>query len=448
VGTLGRVGRWTADEVLALAPDHASAHAARALAVPSTWSAIGADDRGLWGLCLGRGHEPYHAVVDRHGPAYRCSCPSRKHPCKHVLALLLLWSDGLVAEVARPGYAAEWLAERAEREARRARAAERPSGVATRTGPPRASSPPPSGRRERREARVQAGLDELDRWLADQVRGGLTAPHLARYAAWDAVAARLVDAQAGSLANRVRRVGARVGVGAGWHERVLEELSIVHVLAVAGRRLGQLDDDDAATVRQGLGLTVGRDEVLEGVPLTDRWVVAGCSDADEDRIVVRRTWLWGTGTRRWVMVLAFAALGQGLDDGLVVGTTFVADLHPYPGALALRALVGTVHEAPVPCSAGPAAGSLDDALAARAAALAREPWLERWPACVTASPRPLGRGWCLADEGGALPVVEPFGGLAPLVAATRGEPAPITVELHAEGVLPLAVHLPGRTVTW
>ena len=58
---------------------------------------------------------------------------------------------------------------------------------------------------------MMEGLVELDRWLEDRMRTGLADPSLARYATWDGLAARLVDARAGSLANRVRRLAGLVG---------------------------------------------------------------------------------------------------------------------------------------------------------------------------------------------------------------------------------------------
>ena len=99
--------------MLALAPDAAVAHAARGLAVPTTWSNLGSDDVGVWGLYRGTSAEPYEVMVDRAGPAWRCSCPSRKVPCKHTLGLLLLWAEGNVPTTVRPERAASWLAARA-----------------------------------------------------------------------------------------------------------------------------------------------------------------------------------------------------------------------------------------------------------------------------------------------------------------------------------------------
>nr|WP_279163542.1 SWIM zinc finger family protein [Rhodococcus erythropolis] len=42
-------------------------------------------------------------MVDLRGPAYKCSCPSRKFPCKHALGLLVEWSEGRVPSRGRAG---------------------------------------------------------------------------------------------------------------------------------------------------------------------------------------------------------------------------------------------------------------------------------------------------------------------------------------------------------
>ena len=108
--------RWDHVRVLALAPDAPSQRAAESLASGRSWRLAGAAEPGaLWGECRGSAATPYRTVVDLAGPAYRCSCPSRKFPCKHALALLLLWADGSVENDAGepPDWAVGWLTERA-----------------------------------------------------------------------------------------------------------------------------------------------------------------------------------------------------------------------------------------------------------------------------------------------------------------------------------------------
>src|SRR5262245_56147828 len=127
---------FTADAVLALAPDDASAKAARGLTSPAKWPTLGADARAVWGECQGSGSKPYQTQVDLAGPTFKCSCPSRKFPCKHGLALLLLraaeprrFPEG----AAVPPWVEEWLSGRQERaERKEQRAAER------------AAAPPPA----------------------------------------------------------------------------------------------------------------------------------------------------------------------------------------------------------------------------------------------------------------------------------------------------------------
>lgn len=458
--------RWQAEQVLALAPRPSAIAAARPLAVATRWQSTGCDDRAVWGRCRGSGAEPYDCVVDHVAVASRCTCPSRQHPCKHALALLLLWVQGAVPDSdQRPGHAAAWLARAAAAPAAPA-AAEVPDAGPSPAAPAEfsAASPPPpppppdaSNRdgRDERFARMAAGLADLDRWLDDRVRTGLADPALSQYATWDLVAARLTDAQVGGLANRVRRLAGVVGSHPQWHQQVLAELGLLHLLAEAGRSLGSLSSLDgglADSVAAAVGWQVRHADVLAGVPITDHWSVMARSEVREDRIEVRRTWLHGADTGRWAMVLAFAAYGQTFDESLVVGDVVHADVYPYPGALGLRVLMGRLHgEATTGDAAAAAAGAVattvQQACAQVGQAVAREPWIERFPVCVRAHPARERGAWAVSDDTGSLPLADTAGsGLAMLLACSAGAPVVLTGEWTPWGVVPLSVHLPDRTV--
>ena len=96
---------WNTETVLALAPDPASAKAGRGLATPPKWSGLGTSEGLIWGECQGSGATPYQTKVDPAGPAFSCSCPSRKFPCKHAIGLMLVWASGptLFVEAAAAG---------------------------------------------------------------------------------------------------------------------------------------------------------------------------------------------------------------------------------------------------------------------------------------------------------------------------------------------------------
>src|ERR1700689_3888588 len=176
--------RWSADSVLELAPDESSRRSGAGLGRPAPWSGAGVAGDRLWGLCAGSGKNPYQVVVDLGGPAYKCSCPSRKFPCKHALGLLLNWANGAVPEAGTPAdFAASWLADRRAR-------AEKAEKSVVRTDPADSGSSAGSGpaadraaaarqaarqRAEQRAERVANGLAELRSWLRDQVLVGLSA---------------------------------------------------------------------------------------------------------------------------------------------------------------------------------------------------------------------------------------------------------------------------------
>ena len=472
--------RWSVEQVESVAPSAAAVTAARPLASPNRWTGLGADERTLWGSCQGSGSEPYDTAVDHAGLGWSCTCPSRRTPCKHALALLLLWVRGQVPDAVAPAGVAQW----ADRRAARSGAPTTPTAPVSADGSgggaadtdgaaedtatdgaepgdgdepgntPEPEPPPPEPDRDRardeRVARMHAGLVELDRWLEDRLRTGLADPSLARYATWDTLAARLVDAQAGSLANRIRRLAGLVGASPDWHDDVLAELGMLHLLAQAGRRLETLPDGLADVVATTVGWQVRQADVLAGVPDTDRWVVAGRSDVREDRIEVRRAWLRGVDSGRWALVLSFAAYQQSLDTSLVVGTGVHADLHRYPGP-ALRALVGTRHGEPSGPARPPATtvASGGDEIGRL---LVREPWLDRVPATVRAALVRRDGRWALTDDTGSLPVLDPGSsrdvdaGVAMLLAVSTGHPVDVTVEWTPHGVVPLSVHLDDRTV--
>jgi uncharacterized Zn finger protein len=86
--------------VAGLAPDDKAVAAGRRLASSAHWQGLGRSGRALWGEC--KGSRRYQTRVDLSDLAARCSCPSRKLPCKHTLGLLFLAAAGEVPEGGRP----------------------------------------------------------------------------------------------------------------------------------------------------------------------------------------------------------------------------------------------------------------------------------------------------------------------------------------------------------
>jgi hypothetical protein len=87
----------TEKEIDLIAPNADAASNGRGLARKLANLHQSADGTLLFGECPGSGKNPYHCsadYLDAGAPVYRCSCPSRQIPCKHVLGLLYAFAGG------------------------------------------------------------------------------------------------------------------------------------------------------------------------------------------------------------------------------------------------------------------------------------------------------------------------------------------------------------------
>ncbi|NEA99879.1 SWIM zinc finger family protein [Streptomyces sp. SID13726] len=431
--------RWTADQVLALAPDAASRKAGSKLGAAGPWSGAGSSDEGtVWGQCKGSGSKPYQTVIDiadAAGPAYKCSCPSRKFPCKHALGLLLLWAggEGAVPPGPAPDWAEQWTAGRRQRaqEKRTADAA----GSAAGSGDPEAAR----RRAERRAVRITAGATELEQRMVDLLRGGLAGAEQAGYGLWEETAARMVDAQAPGLASRVRELGAIPSSGPGWPVRLLEECALIHLLDQGWLRRERLPDGLASTVRSRIGLPSSAD----GPPVRDRWLVLAQYDTSDTRLTTRRIWLHGTDSRRTALLLSYGAAGRAPELALPVGLELEAEVSSYPGTGQLRAALGEQFAPPAPSATRPPGVTTQEAAARYGEALRDDPWLDSVPVTLDGViPAPDGDSWQLADAVGdsALPLAPAARsrpGLWRLVALSGGAPVKVFGECGHRGFTPL-----------
>ncbi|MFI9509367.1 SWIM zinc finger family protein [Nocardia sp. NPDC052566] len=422
----------TDDQVTALAPDASSLSAARKLA--NRWQGTGYLGNALWGLCQGSGAKPYQTIVDLAGPAYKCSCPSRKFPCKHALSLLLNYAQGRVDEATGTAdFAAQWLAERTARAAKPATATARTANPAT---------------AEQRRVRVTAGLEELDIWLGDQVRTGLAQTDRS-YTAFEAVAARMVDAQAPGIASALRRLPSVVVTRPDWPEIVLREFAGMHLLVAAHRRLDELTPALRASVRGHIGYPVPAETVRTEPAVRDRWMVLGVRISEEERLHTRRIWLYGRETGRWALIVDHSFGSPSFPAEIPPpGLLAEADVHYYPGAAPLRALWGTRYSAAEPFTTLPGAdATIDTAATQHARAVGADPWLRSWPVLLTdVIPLSNESGWYIVEsDGRALPLAvtdQPWR----LLGISGGHPVTLAAEWTREGLVPISVFTAGEVI--
>ncbi|MFT3735204.1 MAG: SWIM zinc finger family protein [Rhodocyclaceae bacterium] len=424
------------NEVLQLSPDDASAKAAKGLVIPAKWPRLEYDDEAVWGECQGSGSKPYQVQVDKAGPAFKCSCPSRKFPCKHGLALLLLLAQhgGSFKAAPAPEWVSDWLATRRQRAEKQAEKQEQKAADAASAE----ADPQATAKREAtRLARMSSGLDDLARWLGDRLRQGL-ASMPTELAQWEAMATRMVDAQLPGVAYRLRLISAAVDKGEGWPARVLAGMGRLQLLIEAFARIDSLPAAVQADVRNALGLSADRDAVIAtGERVSDDWLVEAQASDEEGRLWVRRVWLRGQQSGRSALLLDYAHGGRRFEQSWVTGTVSAMTLAYFPGNAPLRALV--VGDQSLRPASPQAALGFDAALDALSVMAAANPWQSPLPLRVDDGvPVRDDAGWGLLLGGQRLPLKLRDDDGWQLVAESGGAPLPMSGEWDGESLRPLS----------
>lgn len=414
------MANWSAQGIEQLAPDSAAFKTAQSTAKPSKWSSLGRNERLIWGECQGSGTNPYQVRVDIVDVAYKCSCPSRKLPCKHTLALMLLMVDGKLPAATAPEFVDEWAGNRAKRaEAKQQKEAQ---GASAEPDPQAKAK-----RIEKRENRISAGLEQLQTWITDLVGQGLAAVRGQGVAVWSQMAARLVDAQAPGLARRVRDLGDRAIASADWQSELLAGLARLQLLIEAYGKLAELPPDLAAEVRTRIGWTQDQEELRQREGVRDIWAVVARRQTEDENLRTQFTWLHGEASQRFALVLEFAVGTQPLPATYIVGQAIDAELVFFDGCPALRALEKARHavqQRPPDLPAGLDVAAMQSGYAQL---LSANPWLERHPVVLgPVRPQLNAERLYLQDASGRrVPVNRSFRHHWNLFALAAGEPLTI-----------------------
>jgi len=380
---------WTEEQVRALVTDAGTLKRGLDLATPSKLGNLGRTTTAAWGECAGSGSKPYQVGIDLTEPAFKCSCPSRVFPCKHGAGLLLLLARQaqLFTGPAAPPWLADWLEKRQQSK----KAPQAAAAAAKLTGPAATPSaavqeevaePEATGLvSEARLQRMQRGAAELLLWLQDLLNAGLAQTENQPRTFWENQAARLVDDQLPGLASVLRELATLRYTGLDWPERLLARLGELYLLVRAFLRLEQLPPDLQQDVLQLVGINIKKEDVQARQPaVADTWLVVGQVTREEERLLARRTWLWGLGTGRYALVLEYSFGGQAFATALVPAGRYVGNLAFYPSAYPLRAVpTGSWTFNGIRPQTRPAGSSVAAFLDAYTTALSQLPWLREWP---------------------------------------------------------------------
>ncbi len=408
--------QFSEEQIKQLAPDDASASAGRQLANPAKWVVKCHHETALWGDCQGSGKVPYSTIVDLTQLAFKCTCPSRKFPCKHGLGLLFLFARS--PEVFNHAtdlapHVEEWMGKRNARQAAKSESEAKPVDEKAR-----------QKRTDQRTQKVNDGVAELTNWLKDLVRTGIMPVPQNAYGFTQKIMARMHDAQAPGLAARLKNMSDIKFYQEGWQRELLQQMAYAYMLTSAYRKLPDLPPLWQEDIKTQIGYALTKEEVAQqGTSVEDDWWVAAVQHEQQDKLKVEKTWLWGKNTGQFALLLQYSAPGQPLAHSFLPGSAIHAELVYYPSVAPLRVLVKTAR--PMETNIWPnGPDNLNATLEALSTRLANQPFHRQIPVIVHQI-RLIWheQRWWLQDQAGqSLPLHQSNAACLRMMAASLGFP--------------------------
>ena len=350
------------ETVETLAPDQASIKAAKKLLSPTKWPVrqCSSEINSIWGECQGSGSKPYYTVADVVDHGYKCTCPSRKFPCKHVLALM--WQYALNPDDFTPSDSPDWVNDWM---GRRRKNTKNQALDASTSGPKKnihqaedepkkALTPEEVAKQEAAKAKraekvrlatqasIRNGINDYLQWVDDLFRTGIDGFLKDIHGNCRKIAARMVDAKAAGIASRMDELPSAILSMPPQQQAVYVIQEIGKLVLLGEAWLSHPEDPD---IQRAMGQTETREQVLnnpENVRRTHQWLVVGSeSTTRKDGLIAQATWLLSQEGCHIALLLDYfpAAVGNR-NPGLAAGSMIEGEVVYYPSKEPLRAVLG------------------------------------------------------------------------------------------------------------
>lgn len=318
---------------------------------------------------------------------------------------------------------------------------------------------------KKRADQAPQGLTIFEQWVYDLMRIGLGEAQLQNPATWRAISQQLADAKASAMSRRLNEFGLRIAQEKDWADRALEQIARQYLLSQSFPRLSELPEGIQADIQGAVGFTVKQKELLAQAGIRDTWLSVGRKTeiALEDKLITQRTWLLGMRTGQAALLLDFKhpRAPTELDRSLPPMTWIETECVYFPSAYPQRALAKARNPEPMTPNEHAQAlkklvvnglpNAYSDASAALngyAAALALNPWLDRFAMTVShVTPDADRSALYLVDaDGYVLPTWPRFEGKWKLIALSGGAPITVFGEWDGTYFLPMSALTEGRFI--
>ncbi|WP_044201922.1 SWIM zinc finger domain-containing protein [Flammeovirga sp. OC4] len=328
----------TEEYIQTISPTSTAFNAGKKLSMPAKWLSYGKSERGLWGELKGSGKKPYKTQIDIVDFAYKCSCPSRQFPCKHGIALMLLYVglEGKIEETEEHEWVKEWLDKRTVKKSQvhETKEVTEEESVKKKKNKLRTEA--------KRFEEVKYGIEELELWLKDMVRiGFLELPNQRKKIA--ELSKRMIDAKATRLSAWVRSYAEfNFNNEQVWREQAMQTTARLFLLIKTFNNYDQLSPLWQQTIKTLVGWNQSTKELIndpEAECVEDHWLVVGQETSEREGITTQKSWLLGLQTNRNALILSFKTNYSSFDHSLSTGMLFEGELKFFPSITPLRAVV-------------------------------------------------------------------------------------------------------------
>ncbi|MBK7985718.1 MAG: SWIM zinc finger family protein [Ignavibacteria bacterium] len=313
----------TEEDVNKLAPDDASITAGRQLAMRNQWENVNRHERALWGECKGSGKNPYFTQIDLVNIAFKCTCPSRKFPCKHSLGLLYLFVKDKSCFLTHPDIhtrVLEWIESRNEK-------------VEAKKASQNVDKKAQEKRFLQRDKKVREGIVELKRWMKDLIRLGIQSVPQNQYVFCKNMKAKMIDAQAPGLARVLSELTEINMYEPNWEHVFLRKFSFLYILVSAYENSDNINVSWQEEIKIRLGYNFNRSDFDSTSLQRDiLFTLSQTKEIIDVNLVSEKTWFYSCVNQSFYYLLQYYPVTQSVQEQFhVPGNTVDAQFFIYPG---------------------------------------------------------------------------------------------------------------------
>ena len=321
------------EKILKLSKNRTTVHQGQKLSKASYWKAWSKKGAYIWANFKGKSIQSYQTFIELSDPInFKCNCSSRQKPCKHGLALLLLYQDNQEAfkqtedfpkpliqwikakkdtgTIADPNYLTQKLAK---------------------------ANQAKSANRQKRIDQMIAGSFHIQDWLLDILKRGLAQLEGQPEEFWSSIVARAVDHKLGGLTFYINELSDLVHENDQWADIIPLKIAWLNQVLIGFQNFDLWNPDWQKELLRIGGVTTKSDELEELAEIDDDWAVLHLEITEAaNGGYFRKCWLIGKKTNSLGYLMEFNFREPKFSPLPQIGRWFSAEVVFYPGPTPLR----------------------------------------------------------------------------------------------------------------